>query len=358
MQDDHKAPFPYMGGKTGAAETIWAALGDVEHYVEPFCGSLAVLLNRPHTPNRTYYSETVNDADGLLVNAWRSIQLHPEETAAAASNLTAEADLHARHIALVRWRAETQLERLMCDPKWCDPEMGGWWLWGISSWIGGGWGAGTGPWTNDPTTGRITKQPDKQREPGVRRQRPHISSDGQGVTHPVLREPGVVDATAEPRPVTMPKLITWFRLLAARLRHVRVLNGDWARTCTTGALQTLHVRNGGTTGIFLDPPYADTADRSAGLYAHDSGTIAHDVAEWCLSSGTNPKYRIVLAGFDREHGTNLLDAGWTEFEWFKSGFLTGGLGNIGQTGHQQRRERLWASPTCLDVKQLTLFDGA
>ncbi len=121
-----KAPFPWFGGKARAAGEVWAALGDVDHYVEPFAGSLAVLLGRPHRANRTYHSETVNDADGLLVNAWRSIALSPEATAEAASWPVAEADLHARHLALVRWREDHQLEHLMGDPAWHDPTMAGW----------------------------------------------------------------------------------------------------------------------------------------------------------------------------------------------------------------------------------------
>ena len=87
-----KAPFPWFGGKTHAAPHIWAALGDCEHYVEPFSGSLAALLLRPHQCNRAYYSETVNDLDGLLCNAWRAIQLHPDETAEAASRPVSECD--------------------------------------------------------------------------------------------------------------------------------------------------------------------------------------------------------------------------------------------------------------------------
>jgi site-specific DNA-adenine methylase len=39
-----KTPFTYFGGKSDAAPAVWAALGDVAHYVEPFMGSLAVLL--------------------------------------------------------------------------------------------------------------------------------------------------------------------------------------------------------------------------------------------------------------------------------------------------------------------------
>jgi DNA adenine methylase len=77
-----KAPFPWFGGKSRASGAVWAALGDVEHYVEPFFGSGAVLLNRPHPCNRPYHSETVNDLDGLVVNAWRAMQWHPKETAA------------------------------------------------------------------------------------------------------------------------------------------------------------------------------------------------------------------------------------------------------------------------------------
>lgn len=39
-----RAPFPWFGGKSRAAPLIWEALGDVRNYVEPFAGSLAVLL--------------------------------------------------------------------------------------------------------------------------------------------------------------------------------------------------------------------------------------------------------------------------------------------------------------------------
>ena len=49
-----KTPWPWFGGKSGAAPAVWAALGDVAHYVEPFAGSLAVLLRRPHPCNRPY----------------------------------------------------------------------------------------------------------------------------------------------------------------------------------------------------------------------------------------------------------------------------------------------------------------
>jgi len=50
-----KTPFPWFGGKSQAAPLVWQLLGDCPHYVEPFFGGGAVLLNRPHPCNRKYY---------------------------------------------------------------------------------------------------------------------------------------------------------------------------------------------------------------------------------------------------------------------------------------------------------------
>ena len=352
--DHHKTPFPWFGGKADASPAVWSALGDVAHYVEPFAGGLAVLLRRPHPCNRAYYSETVNDIDGLLVNAWRAIQLSPDATAEAASWPVSEADLHARHLALVRWRAERELEHLMGDPLWHDPLMAGWWLWGQSSWIGGGWCSGSGPWIVG-ADGRIRRR--EAGEPGVHRQLPHLGNNGQGVNHAGLREPG----TGEPdyHPMTMPELRRWMRFLAARLRHVRILNGDWKRAVTGGASKTLPVRQAGKCcGLFLDPPYSTAAERADGLYASDSLTIADDVRAWALERGTDTDTRIVVAGFDTEHA-ELEAAGWRVVEWYRAGFLTGGMGNQNANGHQQARERLWLSPACLANEppaQGSLFD--
>jgi hypothetical protein len=398
--DYTKTPFPWFGGKSKAAPVVWAALGDVAHYVEPFFGGGAVLLRRPHKANRTYCSETVNDLDGFLVNAWRSIRLSPGATAEAASWPVAEADLMARHLRLLRWRKENDLERLMGDPDWHDPVMGGWWIWGLCCWIGSGWCSGEGPWqvgddgkvVNVPRSkaGVWRKRPDlsdngkgvnapQLREPGVWRQRPFLSADGQGVNHAGLREPGVSrqlpHLSADGRgvnhaglrepglgedagdgfayhPITMPKLREWFDFLSARLRHVRILNGDWKRAVTTGAAHTLTVRQGkGPCGVFLDPPYAASAGRDMGLYTEESGTVAHDVADWAIANGDNPKFRIVFAGFEGEHGSRFADAGWREVEWFKAGHLQGGMGHLKKDGtHQQHRERLWFSPHCLSLE--------
>ena len=144
--------------------------------------------------------------------------------------------------------------------------------------------------------------------------------------------------------MTMPEIRRWFGYLSARLRHVRILNGDWTRAVTGGASLSLPVRQGhGPCGVFLDPPYADTAGRNGDLYAHDSLDVAHAVREWALEHGDDPRYRIVLAGFEGEH---QMPPTWREVEWFAAGFLKGGMGNVGDGG-QQKRERLWLSPHCL-----------
>lgn len=69
-------PFAYYGGKTRLAERIVSLLPAHEHYIEPFAGSLAVLLAKK--PSRM---ETVNDLDGLLMTFWRVLREQPEQLA-------------------------------------------------------------------------------------------------------------------------------------------------------------------------------------------------------------------------------------------------------------------------------------
>src|SRR2546430_907842 len=132
--DNLKAPFPWFGGKSRVADVVWARFGDVPNYVEPFAGSLAVLLGRPHEPR----TETVNDKDCYLANFWRALAADPEQLAHWADWPVNEADLHARHSWLVNstkdWRA-----RMKTDPDYYDVKIAGWWVWGISQWIGSGW---------------------------------------------------------------------------------------------------------------------------------------------------------------------------------------------------------------------------
>jgi DNA adenine methylase len=75
-----KAPFAYFGGKTVLAPRIASLLPDHRHYVEPFAGSLAVLLAK--APSKL---ETVNDIDGDLMQFWRVLRDRTEELVKAAA---------------------------------------------------------------------------------------------------------------------------------------------------------------------------------------------------------------------------------------------------------------------------------
>lgn len=74
------APFPYFGGKTRLADRIAELLPPHDHYVEPFAGSLAVLLAKPRS-----VMETVNDLDGYLMTFWRVLRDRPAELARACA---------------------------------------------------------------------------------------------------------------------------------------------------------------------------------------------------------------------------------------------------------------------------------
>ena len=315
MMPTLKAPFPYFGGKSAVAAQVWARLGDVHNYVEPFCGSCAVLLARPAPPK----IETVNDINSHLANFWRALQHDPDAVARHADYPVSELDLHARgdwlfyRPGMAEWT-----ERFRVDPEFYDAKSAGWWVWGLCSWIGDGWG------------GRAAGQ-------GVNRKRPHLGA-GQGVNRqlPHLGDAGRGDV--EPPFVTSRthQLIEYFRQLAERLRGVRVCCGDWTRVC--GPITTFL---NGMTGAFLDPPYA-VADRDSVYGEHEDFQVAHAVREWAITNGQNPLMRIALCDYD-EH---KMPAGWTQFAWKTKG----GFGAQRKRGinNNPSRETIWFSPHCLN----------
>ena len=129
------SPFPFFGGKSRLATQIWAKLGNPTVYVEPFAGSLACLLARPDGAGQR---EIVCDLDGGISNFWRAVTADPDLVAYWADFPTFHADLTARHKWLRAWFAEHSAE-LSNDPHFYCAKVAGWWVWGISLWIGGGW---------------------------------------------------------------------------------------------------------------------------------------------------------------------------------------------------------------------------
>lgn len=67
-------PFAYFGGKTMLGPAIARLLPPHQHYVEPYAGSLAVLLAKAPAP-----METVNDLFGHLMTFWRVLRDRPAD---------------------------------------------------------------------------------------------------------------------------------------------------------------------------------------------------------------------------------------------------------------------------------------
>lgn len=319
--DGLDAPFPWFGGKRRVASLVWDAFGRVDNYVEPFFGSGAVLLGRPDF--RPGMLETVNDADGLIANFWRSIQLSPAETARWADYPVIENDLHARHTWLLAQLPDLPA-RLEGDPQWHDQQIAGWWVWGIACWIGREFCSGKGPWQS--VDGKLVNLGAAGR--GVNRNLVHLGDAGRGVNRKLAA------------------LYDWFAALAARLANVRVCCGDWSRVCGPAVTFT-H----GLTAVFLDPPYAD-ASRDPMIYRIDGLDIAGSVRKWAIEVGRRPDMRIALCGYGGEH---QMPDDWRAVAWKAHGGY--GAGRGGQGDINKHRERIWFSPHCLRGRQMDLFEA-
>ena len=342
-----KAPFPYFGGKSKVAGIIWDALGDVSHYVEPFFGSGAVLLARPHAAK----VETVNDFDALLANFWRAVQVDPEGVAGWADWPTNEVDLHARHLWLVSQRP--RVTAMMADPEAFDAKAAGWWVWGACNWIGGGWCSGKGPWiAHEGELVDARQLPHLSAGQGINRQLPHMGDAGQGINRklPHMGDAGRGINRQLPHMGDAGRgefIRQWMADLSARLRGVRVACGDWSRVCGPSVLRA----GGGVCGVFLDPPY-DLEGR-AEVYAQET-SVFRDVTSWALANGDDPKLRIVVAGYSGEHA-DLEAAGWSTATWKAKGGY--GSQGAGRGRANAARETLWLSPHCLrsDLAQGAMF---
>lgn len=316
--DDLRAPFPYFGGKSRVAHIMWEHLGDVDVYIEPFAGSLAVLLARPHPPK----VEIANDYDGLIVNVWRAIKHAPEAVAEHAVAPIMELEVNARHWALVNERARVRAA-LEADPEWFDAKLAGWWVYGAGSRIGSGWATGTGAWQLTPT-GWL-----RVGGGGIVRQVPHLGAS-KGV-HAQLHH--YRDYTGSNNQFV--KVTAWLRHLSERLQHLKIASGDFMRVLNPNL-------NRGVHGVFLDPPY-ERGVRTA--YANYDESATGRANAWCVENGANPRLRAIICGYDDEHD-NLLAHGWSRIDLAP--------GRSYQAEH--RDEKAWLSPHCLQPpEQMGLF---
>ena len=295
------APFPWYGGKRRKAAAVWQRFGDdVEVYVEPFAGSLAVLLYR----ERAVMREVVCDTDGGICNFWRAIKYDPEQVAHWADYPAIQQDLTARHKWLIAWINDNR-DRLCEDPEYYDARAAGWWVWGISLASGGGSNWCCKVYDNRPYT-----QP---------------TSGGQGVSKQRIKLP-------------YNTLAAWFDTLSKRLECTVVFNKSWESAVTRSVLCQTR-RKQYNVAIFMDPPYL-SKDRDQ-LYSSDiikkSDKAAIDSWQWAQEHGD--RYRIAYCA---HRGDFDISADWYIEE---SSYVS-----IRKAARKARRELIAYSPACFSTE--------
>lgn len=300
------APYPFFGGKRTVVADVWARLGRPRQYIEPFCGSAAMLLGNRHPASL----EVIGDANYYIANFWRCVKFQPQACAEQADYPVSHIDLAARHAWLTQPERTAELQARLLDPEWPgDARIAGWWVWGQCCWIGSGW-------CEKPVGAAVdAKIPHvSDVEVGVQSQIPHVGNAGRGVQSQI---PHVSDAGRG--------VAAWFAALARRLERVRIVHGDWSRCLN-------HHYGAAETAIFLDPPYRDFER----LYAKEGqAPVADAVAAWAREHG---HLRIALCG----HRGDYDLPGWEVWEWSRGKHTYGGSGTTDS-------EAIWFSPACAKV---------
>lgn len=306
------APFPYFGGKRTIAADVWTRLGSPSQYIEPFCGSAAVLLAAP----KPAALEVICDGSGFIANFWRAVKHQPADVVEAADYPVSHIDLGARHVWLMAQR--DRVGSALQDPNWPgDAKVAGWWLWGQCCWIGSGWCE----WQKGEG-GKI----------------PHAGNAGMGVQAigpiPYAANAGMGESA----------LLTscgrtawrWLHKLADRLERVRVVHGNWDR-CLNNHF------GGDDTAIFLDPPYRAYEQ----VYGGGKTFVADKVCKWARK---NVHLRIALCGHIGDY--DLPE--WDTVEWNRGRLTYSG-------GTTTDKECVWYSPPCEKVyrqpKQRSMFES-
>ena len=304
-----KAPFPYFGGKSKIAGEVWARLGKPTQYVEPFCGSAAMLLANPEPCSL----EVVNDMNFYIANFWRCIKYQPDAVYVEQDYPVSHVDLDVRHVWLTNPDRVSELRRKLADAEWPgDARIAGWWVWGQCCWISSGW-------CEKETAARV--------DYGVESRIPHISNAGMGVQSKV---PHISDAGMGVR--------DWFQFLSSRLERARITHGDWTR-----CLNSHYGDANGGTAFFFDPPYLNYES----LYQSGANMpVAKAVEQWCRDNGAG--HRIALCGFKGDYDL----PGWEQLDWSRGWRCYGG-------NKTTELECIWFSPDCLhpnDEEQLDLLE--
>ena len=346
-----KAPFPWFGGKSSVAAEVWKRLGSPKQYIEPFCGSAAMLLAAPAPASL----EVIGDANCYVANFWRALKCQPDAVTEWQDYPVSHIDLYARHRWLTEPTRVADLRAKLTDAEWPgDARIAGWWLWGQCCWIGSGWcdpdrgqrGDGS---AGDDGCGQIPHAGNAGR--GVQATTlgriPHASDAGMGVQATTLgkiphasdagRGHGQIPFMSSQGMGAQGMVREWMHALATRLERVRVVHGDWSRCLN-------HHYGGDDTAVFLDPPYLAFEKLYSGAEAKEP--CAAQVAAWAIEY---QHLRVVLCG----HRGDYDMPGWSTLDWSRGRLTYGGAKTTDA-------ECLWFSPACepAHVAQGSLFGGA
>ena len=327
------SPFPYFGGKRSVASEIWLRLGLPKQYIEPFCGSAAVLLAAP-TPAAL---EVICDGSGFIANFWRAVKHQAASVAEWADYPVSHIDLGARHVWLMEQRERVGAE--LQDPDWPgDAKVAGWWLWGQCCWIGSGWCDWQRQRRGQGSSGDRADSDATSAGMGIQAvgKIPHASDAGRGV-QAIGQIPHAGNAGADTMLTSCGRTAwRWLHELADRLERVRIVHGDWSR-CLNNHF------GGDDTAVFLDPPYR-AYEKLYGV----STPVADAVAQWARE---NEHLRIALCG----HAGDYDMPGWSVVEWSRGRLTYGG-------GKTTDSECVWYSPECESItsdadRQVDIFAG-
>lgn len=311
----YKKLFTYFGNKQYIANTVWKYFGQTDAYVEPFCGSAAVLLTSPYT----HKYEAMNDVDCHIVNVFRSLRYKREETIQACYWPRTELDLHMRHDYLVLNKQRLS-ELLLSDVKACNPELAGWWIWGRNMWIGAKWcGIGGKCKPTDRNQGILTL-----------RRKPTNRNRGF-LTKPTAHSLGIINKESD-RLSTITELIT---KVSNRLIDTNILYQDFSRVLTPS-----YTTNFGVTAVFMDPPYKDSIDY--GIYSMEDALVWTRARDWFLKHMDDPLYRIILCGQD-DDWPDVPDSVRIH-TWTRTSGMT-------KDKSKNKTEKLYISKHCLDIDE-------
>ena len=245
------SPFIYPGGKRRVAREVLCRFGHLATYIEPFAGSLSVLLSVDKIAPR----EIVNDIDLLLVNFWRALKMDYAGVLRYADYPMSELDVKLRSKWLDK-QVVTTREQLETNPDFYDEKAAGWWCWRQNLQV---------------TARRGMRTAHKQGLECVQDKKRYMAA------------------------------------LASRLRSVAIQHRDWKKALTDKVIYY-----DTPTGILLDPPYGYSTGRAEGLYAKDDGKVAVAVRKWAIEHGNDSKLRIALCGWEGEH---KMPKDWAVYHW-------------------------------------------